>query len=149
MFDKIIYIRTKRFINKQKISEKKKKEVLKNFEKIINEKNIEKDKRANYINTKEFKEQLNLFLLREEHNSKQKAKEISESLEENKKEKNEKLKELNKVNELLKNIHANKKRDIDELYFHYLNLLKEGIDTRNEGLSWIIKEIFKMDKNGK
>ena len=42
MFDKIIYIRTKRFINKQKISEKKKKEVLKNFEKIINEKNIEK-----------------------------------------------------------------------------------------------------------
>ena len=115
-------------------------------EKIINEKSIEKDKRANYINTKEFKDQLNLFLLREEHNSKQKAKEISDSLEENKKEKNEKLKELNKVNELLKNIHANKKRDIDELYFHYLNLLKEGIDTRNEGLSWIIKEIFKMDK---
>ena len=29
---------------------------------------------------------------------------------------------------------------------HYLNILKEGKDTRNEGLSWIIREIFHLDK---
>ena len=30
---------------------------------------------------------------------------------------------------------------------HYLKLLKSGSDTRSEGLSWIIKEIFALNKN--
>lgn len=29
---------------------------------------------------------------------------------------------------------------------HYLVILKEGKDTRSEGLSWIIREIFNLDK---
>ena len=35
---------------------------------------------------------------------------------------------------------------IDKLYYHYLKLLKDGKDTRNEGLSWIIKEIYLLGK---
>ena len=35
---------------------------------------------------------------------------------------------------------------LTKLYEHYLNVLKEGSDTRNEGLSWIIREIFALDK---
>ena len=34
----------------------------------------------------------------------------------------------------------------DELLLHYHRLLKEGIDTRSEGLSWIIKEIYHLGK---
>ena len=34
-----------------------------------------------------------------------------------------------------------------KLYNHYLRLLKEGEDSRSDGLSWIIKEIFSLGKN--
>ena len=54
-----------------------------------------------------------------------------------------KLKQLEQEKKDLKNI----KDDISEkLYSHYLKNLKEGIDTRNQGLSYIIKEIFNLDK---
>ena len=29
---------------------------------------------------------------------------------------------------------------------HYLSILRDGKDTRNEGLCWVIKEIFSLDK---
>jgi len=35
----------------------------------------------------------------------------------------------------------------EELYEHYHKLLMEGVDTRNEGLSWIIKAIWNLGKN--
>ena len=34
----------------------------------------------------------------------------------------------------------------NELIIHYQNLLREGKDTRNEGISWIIKRIWKLDE---
>ena len=49
----------------------------------------------------------------------------------------EEKKIINLENEEIKN----------NLYNHFLELLKEGDDTRNEGLSWIIKEIFYLGKN--
>ena len=121
-------------------------------EKILNEMNLKspkKDKKNNnsiYINSKEFQEQLNLFLLREEYNTNQKIREIKEEIEKNKNKKNEKINELNEVNKSLKKLHDDKKKVIEELYMHYLKILKDGVDTRNEGLSWIIREIFNLDK---
>ena len=119
-------------------------------EKVINDmsKNLRSPgkKNLNFLNTKEFQEQLNLYLLREEYNSNQKIKEIKESISNNKNLKIEKIKELDIVNNNLKEIHENKKKEIEELYMHYLNILKDGKDTRNEGLSWIIREIFNLDK---
>ena len=124
-------------------------------EKIINDMNInlkspgkEKDKnRKNMvINSKEFKEQLDLLLLREDYNKNQKIKEIKESIENKTITKYQKIKELNELNETLKKNHDDKKKEIEDLYMHYLNILKEGKDTRNEGLSWIIREIFSLDK---
>ena len=53
-------------------------------EQKIKEMNLDKDKKSNYLNSKDFQEQLNLFLLREDYSSKQKAKEIGSELEENK-----------------------------------------------------------------
>ena len=119
-------------------------------EKVINEFNLKnpKEKKNNYafLNSKEFQEQFNLFLLREDYNTNQKIKEKKEEMEKNKNIKFEKIKELNEINESLKEIHDEKKKEIEELYMHYLKILKEGKDTRNEGLSWIIREIFNLDK---
>ena len=115
-------------------------------EQKIKEMNLDKDKKSNYLNSKDFQEQLNLFLLREDYSSKQKAKEIGSELEENKAKKNNKLKELNKLTDSYKKVHEEKKKEIEDLYMHYLVILKEGKDTRSEGLSWIIREIFNLDK---
>ena len=115
-------------------------------EQKIKEMNLDKDKKSTYLNSKEFQEQLNLFLLREDYSSKQKAKEIGIELEENKVKKNNKLEEINKVSDLYKKVHEQKKKQVEDLYMHYLIILKEGKDTRNEGLSWIIREIFNLDK---
>ena len=60
----------------------------------------------------------------------------------------------NKVIKMIKNLEEQKAKinlengEIkNKLYNHYLQILKEGEDTRNEGLSWIIKEIFSLKKN--
>ena len=138
-------------INNVDIGGVKKKKIF--TEKFINEmglasplKEKEKEKRISLLNSKEFKEQLDLFLLREDYNTNQKIKEIKESIEKNNILKQDKLKELNEINQNLKKIHDNKKKEIEELYMHYLNILKDGKDTRAEGLSWIIREIFNLDK---
>lgn len=35
----------------------------------------------------------------------------------------------------------------EELSLHFHNILKEGVDVRNEGLSWVIKEIFMLGED--
>ena len=119
------------------------------FEEEYNKKEKENDvkgRKKNYTNSKEFQEELDLFMQREEYNTKQKAKEIENDIINNKNEKKEINEKLNLTLENLKNIHKNKNYVIQKLYNHYLNLLHEGKDTRNEGLSWIIREIFNLDK---
>ena len=53
------------------------------------------------------------------------------------------IKELEKEKEELKNKYEYL---VDKLYLFYLDILKEGQDTRNEGLSWIIKEIIHLKR---
>ena len=54
-----------------------------------------------------------------------------------------KIKNLEKEKNELKNI----KNNIEEnLYFHYLNNLRQGKDTRNQGLTYMVKEILNLDK---
>ena len=63
--------------------------------------------------------------------------------------KNEKKKILKKINDLeyKKEILRIKKNSLtQELYIHYLEILKNGKDTRSEGLSWAIREIFLLNK---
>ena len=65
-------------------------------EKVINEmsKHLKSPakKNLNFLNSKEFQEQLNLYLLREEYNSNQRIKEIKETISNNKNIKKEKIK---------------------------------------------------------
>ena len=72
--------------------------------------------------------------------------EIGADINYNKDKKKVLTKKLNIINGELKNIHKKKNIIIMKLYNHYLSILSEGKDTRNEGLCWIIKEIFGLKK---
>ena len=96
--------------------------------------------------SREFQEKLDLYKKREEYLAKQKEKEIEKDIINNKENKKNVESKLKVTNNNLKDIHKIKNFFLQKLYEHYLNILKEGSDTRNEGLSWIIREIFALDK---
>ena len=73
-------------------------------------------------------------------------KNINVKIDKLKKEKNEILKRINDVEKQKEILRIKKQSIIQELYRHYLGILKTGKDTRNEGLSWVIKEIFLLGK---
>ena len=52
------------------------------------------------------------------------------------------IKLKNEINHIKKKIKGNKESGIK----YYLNILKEGNDTRDEGLSWVIAEILNLGK---
>ena len=55
--------------------------------------------------------------------------------------------EIQKLENEKEELKDKKEKLIEHLYLYYLDLLKEGNDTRNEGLSWIVREIFNLGKN--
>ena len=112
------------------------------------EKDIEKEnnKMKRRQSIKDFQEELNLFIKREEYNTKQKTKNIENDVIKKKNLKKEINEKLISISEKLRVVHRKKNLLINKLYRHYLNLLRDGKDTRNEGLSWIIREIFSLDK---
>ena len=120
------------------------------FEEEYNKKENDNERKLNrkrrYSVNKDFQDELDLFIQREEYNNKQKAKVIEDDIINNKKTKKDIIEKLNLVLEDLKTIHVKKNFVMQKLYNHYLNVLHEGKDTRNEGLSWIIREIFNLDK---
>lgn len=56
------------------------------------------------------------------------------------------LSDIKKDEETLNGYKSKYKTIKNELIIHYHNLLREGKDTRNEGISWIIKRIWKLDE---
>ena len=119
----------------------------KNFEKrALSEKNIKKEKIQREKEIKlDFQRRfkiLNKRLMQQKKEISQMEKTLPE-IELNKNEILSNLKDLEKEKKDLKFIINNLS---DKLYFHYLKILKEGIDTRNQGLSYIVKEILSLDK---
>ena len=108
--------------------------------------NITKMKKKTLSSSREFQEKFDLFLKREEYLTKQKEKEIEKDISNKREKKKGVMTQLNGINESLKDLHKIKNFFLNKLYEHYLNVLKEGKDTRNEGLSWIIKEIYLLGK---
>ena len=105
-----------------------------------------KIKKRTLTSSREFQERLELYMKREEYLTKQKEKEIEKDIINNKQNKKSIIEQLNSINDNLKNLHKIRNFFIQKLYEHYLNVLKDGKDTRNEGLSWVIREIFFLDK---
>ena len=98
------------------------------------------------FNSTDFTTRLNKKLLEEEKLNKEKQKNMESNIEIISSEKENEHKKLIEIIEELKIVHSNKKILIDQLYKHYLSLLKEGKDSRKEGLAWIIMEIFYLNK---
>ena len=103
-------------------------------------------KKISVTSSREFQEKLDLYLKREDYLTKQKEKEIEKDIIKNKEAKKTVLNQLEGLNQNLKDLHKIRNFFTQKLYEHYLILLKEGNDTRNEGLSWIIREIFSLNK---
>lgn len=90
---------------------------------------------------------LNIYLLRAQNSRKLKNQELEDKLNKLNIDKKIYLEKLNILNNEISKLISLKNKKIDNLYIHYLNILKEGTDTRSEGLSWIIREIFALNKN--
>ena len=138
MKDKLINELKNQYISKDKDTEKDNVEMSPN--------NINKLRRRTLTISREFQEKLDLYIKREEYLAKQKEKEIEKDIINNKENKKNVISKLKVINNNLKDLHKIKNFFLLKLYEHYLNILKEGSDTRNEGLSWIIREIFALDK---
>ena len=111
-----------------------------------NDKDNKLKKKISVTSSREFQEKLDMYLKREEYLTKQKEKEIEKDIIKNKEVRKTVINQLSNLNENLKDLHKIRNFFIQKLYEHYLILLKEGNDTRNEGLSWIIREIFSLNK---
>ena len=96
--------------------------------------------------SREFQERLEMYMKREEYLMKQKEKEIEKDIEKTKENKKTVISQLEGLNDNMKDLNKIKNFFLQKLYEHYLIILKDGKDTRNEGLSWVIREIFSLDK---
>ena len=121
-----------------------------NEDKTLSNFNEEENFKTTFFkNTKikiEGEQQLELMFLRASESRSKKLKELKSKLPPLIKSKNEIMKEIKEINEKIEKIREKKNLKSDELYSHYLSILKEGTDTRSEGLSWIIKEIYILGK---
>jgi hypothetical protein len=91
--------------------------------------------------------QLNLKLLRASQSREKRIEKNQNDLQKLYEKRKSLEKELNLISNNIEKLKISKTNKINSLYMHYLKLLKIGTDTRSEGLSWIIKEIFYLNKN--
>ena len=63
-----------------------------------------------------------------------------------KSEKNELYSEIKILEKEKEDLKKKREKIVEHLYLYYLDILKEGNDTRNEGLVWIVKEILNLGK---
>ena len=126
-----------------------------NFKTISNnnetkkEDNSDPKKRAsNMIKTqKNFgTQQLELLFLRASQSRSKKIKEYKSKLPPKQNKKKEIILEIKEQNRKIEKLRYQKNIKVDQLYTHYLKILKEGKDTRSEGLAWIIREIYNLGK---
>ena len=103
-------------------------------------------KKQHILRAKAFRAKLNNFFLKNKEKTKIKAEQLKNEVIEQKINKKLLHEDLQRINQKLKVIHANQKNIIEKLYIHYLTILKEGKDTRDEGLAWVICEILNLGK---
>ena len=119
-------------IKEQKISESKKA--------------IEKKNNIDELKERAFKSKLNNMLLTNQILTKQKSDRFTKEIIELKERKKITWEKIDIYNEKLKKLHSIQHKIKDSLYMYYLSILKEGKDTRDEGLAWVIAEILNLGK---
>ena len=91
-------------------------------------------------------QQLELLFLRASQSRSKKVKEYKNKLPSKQNKKKEIITKIKEQNIKIEELREKRNIKIDQLYTHYLKILKEGKDTRTEGLAWIIREIYNLGK---
>ena len=128
-------------INKNKDVYDLKEQQIKEAQKLMSKQDLKA-----VLKEKAFKSKLNNIILGNQLLSKRKSEQFISDIKSKKDRKKIICKDLNYYHEKLENLHYLQKKIKNKLYTHYLSILKEGSDTREEGLAWIISEILNLGK---
>lgn len=128
-------------INKNKDVYDLKEQQIKEAQKLISKPDLKAT-----LKEKAFKSKLNNIILGNQLLSKRKSEQFIIDIKNKKDRKKMICEDINFYHEKLENLHFLQKKIKNKLYIHYLKILKEGSDTREEGLAWIISEILNLGK---
>ena len=110
------------------------------------QKSIEKAKMLDELREKTYKTKLNNLLLSKQISIKKKTERFTNDIIRQKERKKIIWQKVKIYHDKLKKLHTFQNKIKDNLYIYYLSILKDGVDTRDEGLSWVIAEILKLGK---
>ena len=110
------------------------------------QKSIEKTKMLDELKEKTYKTKLNNLLLSKQISIKKKTERFTNDIIRQKERKKIIWQKVKIYHDKLKKLHTFQNKIKDNLYIYYLSILKDGVDTRDEGLSWVIAEILKLGK---
>ena len=110
------------------------------------QKSIEKAKMLDELREKTYKTKLNNLLLSKQISIKKKTERFTNDIIRQKERKKIIWQKVKIYHDKLKKLHMLQNKIKDNLYIYYLSILKDGVDTRDEGLSWVIAEILKLGK---
>ena len=110
------------------------------------QKSIEKAIKLDELREKTYKTKLNNLLLSKQISIKKKTERFTNDIIRQKERKKIIWQKVKIYHDKLKKLHMLQNKIKDNLYIYYLSILKDGVDTRDEGLSWVIAEILKLGK---
>ena len=110
------------------------------------QKSIEKAIKLDELREKTYKTKLNNLLLNKQISIKKKTERFTNDIIRQKERKKIIWQKVKIYHDKLKKLHTLQNKIKDNLYIYYLSILKDGVDTRDEGLSWVIAEILKLGK---
>ena len=110
------------------------------------QKSIEKAIKLDELREKTYKTKLNNLLLSKQISIKKKTERFTNDIIRQKERKKIIWQKVKLYHDKLKKLHTLQNKIKDNLYIYYLSILKDGVDTRDEGLSWVIAEILKLGK---
>ena len=110
------------------------------------QKSIEKVIMLDELREKTYKTKLNNLLLSKQISIKKKTERFTNDIIRQKERKKIIWQKVKIYHDKLKKLHTLQNKIKDNLYIYYLSILKDGVDTRDEGLSWVIAEILKLGK---
>lgn len=110
------------------------------------QKSIEKAIMLDELREKTYKTKLNNLLLSKQISIKKKTERFTNDIIRQKERKKIIWQKVKIYHDKLKKLHTFQNKIKDNLYIYYLSILKDGVDTRDEGLSWVIAEILKLGK---
>lgn len=110
------------------------------------QKSIEKANMLNELREKTYKTKLNNLLISKQISIKKKTERFSNDIIRQKERKKLIWQKVKIYHDKLKKLHSLQNKIKDNLYIYYLSILKDGVDTRDEGLSWVIAGILSLGK---